>query len=310
MRRSVEQLAAKQDQMAQNIATLQAIEEDIRQKMSSTPPSPPQQAASIPQPKLPQRLVHILGIARAAPPRLRRKDVFVWKLRGELGDKPPSDPMRFVVRRGVGHPVGFWKQRPWRGETITKTSCALSARAYSITRCSCVTLPITAAPIAAAPVTTAPAPVTTAPTPVAAAPTPMTSPPAPVAASPPSMSSSSSASPPTPAVPAAHLLGLQMFHLVAVGDSGTGILVRWRQRLILCERMQHKRCCPCACGQRRCARSKSNSEFQKVAAFHRIILSLRAGGPAVSTKRQIKESSSAIRSAEIVGARVERLFLG
>jgi hypothetical protein len=115
MRRSVEQLAAKQDQMAQNIATLQAIEEDIRQKMSSTPPSPPQQAASIPQPKLPQRLVHILGIARAAPPRLRRKDVFVWKLRGELGDKPPSDPMRFVVRRGVGHPVGFWKQRPWRG---------------------------------------------------------------------------------------------------------------------------------------------------------------------------------------------------
>src|SRR6266446_6257699 len=49
VRRSVEQLAAKQDQMAQNIATLQAVEEDIRQKMSYTPPS--QQAASIPQPK-------------------------------------------------------------------------------------------------------------------------------------------------------------------------------------------------------------------------------------------------------------------
>ena len=34
VRRSVEQLAAKQEQMAQNIASLQAVEEDIRQKMS------------------------------------------------------------------------------------------------------------------------------------------------------------------------------------------------------------------------------------------------------------------------------------
>src|SRR5258708_3865255 len=54
VRRSVEELGAKQDQMAQNIATLQAVEEDIRQKMSSTPPSPSQQAAPIPQPKPPQ----------------------------------------------------------------------------------------------------------------------------------------------------------------------------------------------------------------------------------------------------------------
>jgi len=54
VRRSVEQLAAKQDQMAQNIATLQGVQEDIRQKMSYTPPSPSQQAASIPQPKPPQ----------------------------------------------------------------------------------------------------------------------------------------------------------------------------------------------------------------------------------------------------------------
>ena len=54
VRRSVEQLADKQDQMAQNIATLQAVEEDIRQKMSYTPPSPSQQAAAIPQPKPPQ----------------------------------------------------------------------------------------------------------------------------------------------------------------------------------------------------------------------------------------------------------------
>jgi hypothetical protein len=54
VRRSLERLAAKQDQMAQNIAALQAVEEDIRQKMSYTPPIPSQQAASIPQPKPPQ----------------------------------------------------------------------------------------------------------------------------------------------------------------------------------------------------------------------------------------------------------------
>jgi hypothetical protein len=47
VRRSVEQLAAKQDQMSQNIATMQAVEEDIRQKMSAPPPS----QAVIPQHK-------------------------------------------------------------------------------------------------------------------------------------------------------------------------------------------------------------------------------------------------------------------
>jgi hypothetical protein len=41
VRRSLEQLAAKQEQMAQNIATLQAAEQDIRKKMSSPPPSRP-----------------------------------------------------------------------------------------------------------------------------------------------------------------------------------------------------------------------------------------------------------------------------
>jgi len=51
MRRSVEQFAAKQEQMAQNMAALQAVQEDIRQKMSSTPPPPSQQAASVPQPR-------------------------------------------------------------------------------------------------------------------------------------------------------------------------------------------------------------------------------------------------------------------
>ena len=40
MRRSLEQLAVKQEQMAQNMATLQAAAQDIRQKISSRPLSP------------------------------------------------------------------------------------------------------------------------------------------------------------------------------------------------------------------------------------------------------------------------------
>ena len=74
-----------------------------------------------------------------------------------------------------------------------------------------------------------------------------------------------------------HLFGLQILHLVPVGDSGTGILVRWRQRPVLCERMRHKRCCPCARGECGGARGKTKGEFQKMAAFHDIFLSVRAG---------------------------------
>ena len=45
MRQKVEQLAVKQEQMAHNIASLQAVGQDIKQKMPS-PPLPP--AASLP----------------------------------------------------------------------------------------------------------------------------------------------------------------------------------------------------------------------------------------------------------------------
>lgn len=70
VRRSVEQLAAKQEQMSQNIATMQAVEEDIRQKMSA--PSPSQQAAPIPLHKPPQRAqssaVQLPSAPRPPPP--------------------------------------------------------------------------------------------------------------------------------------------------------------------------------------------------------------------------------------------------
>jgi len=71
VRRSVEQLAAKQEQMAQNIAALKAVEEDIRQKISSTPPAPApaQQAASIPQPKPPQPKAQSSAVQSSSVPR-------------------------------------------------------------------------------------------------------------------------------------------------------------------------------------------------------------------------------------------------
>jgi hypothetical protein len=62
VRRRLEQLAAKQEQMAQNIATLQAVEQDTRQKMSSPPQSgavPPHKNAPMlapPQPQPPARV--------------------------------------------------------------------------------------------------------------------------------------------------------------------------------------------------------------------------------------------------------------
>jgi hypothetical protein len=70
VRRSVEQLAAKQEQMAQNIATLQAVADDIRQGMSTTPPSSPsqQQAAPIPQHKPPQPRAQSSSVPRPLPP--------------------------------------------------------------------------------------------------------------------------------------------------------------------------------------------------------------------------------------------------
>ena len=70
VRRSVEQLAAKQEQMAQNIAKLQAVEEDIRAKMSFTPLA--QQAAPLmqsqpPQPRAPATVPHRKPLAGPAP---------------------------------------------------------------------------------------------------------------------------------------------------------------------------------------------------------------------------------------------------
>ena len=70
MRRSVDQLAAKQEQLAQNIAVLQAaIEEDVRQKVSPAPPTPAQQDASKQQPKLSQPKARPQALHSSSVPR-------------------------------------------------------------------------------------------------------------------------------------------------------------------------------------------------------------------------------------------------
>lgn len=66
VRRSVEQLAARQEQMAQNIAKLQAVEEDIRQTVSSPAPSIPQQKP--PQPKAQSSAVQSSSVPGPPPP--------------------------------------------------------------------------------------------------------------------------------------------------------------------------------------------------------------------------------------------------
>jgi hypothetical protein len=70
VRHSVDQLAAKQEQMAHNIVTLQAIEQDIRQKISSPPlfrtvPMPPRKKPPSVAPPLPAALSS--SVPRPAP---------------------------------------------------------------------------------------------------------------------------------------------------------------------------------------------------------------------------------------------------
>ena len=71
VRRSVEQLTAKQEQVAQNIATLQAVQEDIRQKMSFTspPPAAAEPAAAVAQHKPPQARAQSPAVQSSSAPR-------------------------------------------------------------------------------------------------------------------------------------------------------------------------------------------------------------------------------------------------
>jgi len=70
VRRSVAQLAAKQEQMAQDIALLQAVADDIREKVSTAPSSPSsQQTAAIPQQQAPQPRTPSAAVQSSSVPR-------------------------------------------------------------------------------------------------------------------------------------------------------------------------------------------------------------------------------------------------
>jgi hypothetical protein len=68
VRRSLEQLVAKQEQTLQNIMALQAVEEDIKQLIASTPPTP-SQPPPVPQQKLPQPKAHSSAVQSSSAPR-------------------------------------------------------------------------------------------------------------------------------------------------------------------------------------------------------------------------------------------------
>jgi hypothetical protein len=81
LRRNLEQLAARQDQMAQSIAALQAVDEEIKQRISSTPPM--QQPASAAQPKPVQSRAELPAPQSAPAPR-----------RPPVAAPPPASPSR------------------------------------------------------------------------------------------------------------------------------------------------------------------------------------------------------------------------
>jgi hypothetical protein len=72
VRRNLELLAARQEQMSQNIAALQAVEQDIKEKLSFPPqPAPAPLAGPIPQRKPPQPRAQSSGVqseSRPPPP--------------------------------------------------------------------------------------------------------------------------------------------------------------------------------------------------------------------------------------------------
>lgn len=67
LRRSVDQLATRQDQLAQDIAALRSVEDDVKQRVSSPPPVPAEPAAAKPQPKPPQPRAHAAAQSSSVP---------------------------------------------------------------------------------------------------------------------------------------------------------------------------------------------------------------------------------------------------
>jgi hypothetical protein len=89
VRRNVEELAARQTQMAQSLTTLQAVEQDIRQKILSPPPS---RAVPMPPRKKPTRV--------AAPqPTTQSSSVQSSSVQSSSVSSPPSPGQPLLIGR-------------------------------------------------------------------------------------------------------------------------------------------------------------------------------------------------------------------
>jgi len=125
-------------------------------------------------------------------------------------------------------------------------------------------LPVTTAPIAAAPapMPATPAPVAATPAPVPPAPAPMTTAPTPVTVAPAAMAAMT---PPTMAP--AHFFRLQPIDLITRSDGRMGIGIG---RPAFDQRLRHQGRGPRTRSERQAASRKSKGKFQKVPAFHHI----------------------------------------
>ena len=140
-------------------------------------------------------------------------------------------------------------------------------------------LPVTTAPIAAAPapMPATPAPVAATPAPVPPAPAPMTTAPTPVTVAPAAMAAMT---PPTMAP--AHFFRLQPIDLITRSDGRMGIGIG---RPAFDQRLRHQGRGPRGRSERHAACRKSKGEFQKVPAFHHISSSaLGSSEPRVSAR--------------------------
>jgi hypothetical protein len=77
MRRSVDQIASKQEQISQNIVALQAVEENVRQMVSSMPPPPSQVGASNQQPRRSRLKARLPAMQASSVPRSPSESSFV-----------------------------------------------------------------------------------------------------------------------------------------------------------------------------------------------------------------------------------------
>ena len=126
VRCSLEQLAAKQEQMVQNIATLQAAEQDIKQKMSSPPPSRPAPPRKPPEAATQSSAVQSSSVPSPPPPA---RPPLAFALTAPLGAcSPPSSSWSSISRRQRRSVLEIPPQLLARADKVIERGGASSSR--------------------------------------------------------------------------------------------------------------------------------------------------------------------------------------